>query len=257
MRGRLTEPGVQRHLGFLYLHYRPQVYWWQVVELVQTLWLAVAASTAHRTGPFYSTLLANAVLALILLLLLRFKPMACRQVQLLAYASLGCQLLATYAALAFLPMDAASSSAAGLGAWMDRSPALAVFKEVLGGLVVAVNVVFVVRLAVVLLRSLPKEQLQAQWQRLQQEGRRARALLMQQLGVHALWGQHRQQGCRYYQDAEVEVASQQTGSRHASAGASGGTGGGGRVLQRLQALPHARFKDADVVAGESDDSARA
>jgi hypothetical protein len=92
VRHRLTEPNVQQHFGFLYMHYRPQVFWWQVVEVVQTLFLAVAASTAHRTGAFYSTLLANLNLALILFMLLWFKPMASRQVQLLAYASLACQL---------------------------------------------------------------------------------------------------------------------------------------------------------------------
>jgi hypothetical protein len=248
VRGRLTEPGIQRHIGFLYLHYRPQVYWWQVVELIQTLWLAVAASTAHRTGPFYSTLLANVVLALILFMLLRFKPMACRQVQLLAYASLGCQLLTTYAALTFLPMDAASSSqAATAGAWLERSLVLGAVKEMVGGLVLAVNVAFVVGLAVVLLRTLPREQLQAQWQRLQQEGRRARALLLQHLGVHAYRGQHRhaqQQELRRFDDAESEV---QHACWHMASGGSG-SNGGGRALQRLRALTLARFKDADVVA---------
>jgi hypothetical protein len=238
VRGRLTDASVQRHIGFLYVHYRPQVYWWQVVELVQTLWLAVAASTSHRTGPFYSTLLANVVLALILFMLLRFKPMASRQVQVLAYASLSCQLLATYAALVFLPMDAASSAAAGPAAaeaWLERSLALSTIKELVGALVLAANVVFIVGVAVVLLRTLPREQLQAHWQWLQQEGRRARALMLQHMGV--------QRAC----NARTSASAGGTGSTRRSTGSP-------RMLKRLRALSHGRFKDVDTAAEDVEGS---
>jgi hypothetical protein len=135
VRRRLTEPEVQRHIGFLYIHYRPQVFWWQVVELLQTLWLAVAASVvAHRTGPFYSTLLVNLNLALILFMLLWFKPMASRQVQLLAYASLACQLLTTYAALVFLPLEVDDQLAMAAIAWLGSGNALRAAKEAVGAL---------------------------------------------------------------------------------------------------------------------------
>jgi hypothetical protein len=111
--------------------------------------------------------------------------------------------------------------------------------------VIVVNAAFIGGLVVVLVQTLPLEQLPALWQWLLQVGSRAKALIMYQLGVHDSAIPHR------------HCAAEHTGSAvHRSSaagnlrmlGVDSGSSASQRALQRLRALTQARFKDADIAS---------
>jgi hypothetical protein len=154
----------------------------------------------------------------------------------------------TYAALVFLPLEVDDRLATAAVAWLGSADALHAAKEAVGGFVIAVNAAFILWLAVVLvqtcLQTLPREQLQAQWQRMLQVGSNARALVLHHLGVHESARSHSRQRGLGHTDSEVQHRS--------AAGSLPMLGGGSassasqRALQRLRALTHARFKDVDI-----------
>jgi hypothetical protein len=125
--------------------------------------------------------------------------------------------------------------------------ALHAAKEVVGAFVIAVNAAFFVWLAVVLVhtwaQTLPREQLQAQWQRMLQVGSRARALVLHQLGVHESARLSRQRDSEH---TDVEVQHRSAAGSLPMLGGGSASSASQRALQRLRALTQARFKDVEI-----------
>eukprot|EP00878_Enallax_costatus_P016665 GHUV01017485.1.p1 GENE.GHUV01017485.1~~GHUV01017485.1.p1 ORF type:complete len:696 (+),score=234.65 GHUV01017485.1:601-2688(+) len=154
-RYQLTNSWVQRHFGFLYVHYRPEYYLWEVVTILQTLFVVVSSVTANYIGVYNQALLLNAVLALIFTMLVLFKPNASREIQVLNYASVGVQLFTTYAALSFV--SASDSAVAIAAARGDDGPVhgFELYKTIMGVIVLLANLAFIIGLILVLLSTLP------------------------------------------------------------------------------------------------------
>lgn len=181
LRYRLTDSWVQRHFGFLYVHYRPEHYLWEVMTIMQTLFVVVLSFTANYIGVYNQGLLLNAMLAIIFTMLVLFKPNASRQVQLLNYASVGVQLFTTYAALSFV---SASDSAVAMAAARGNNQPVRGFeqyKTTMGVVVLLANLAFIIGLILVLLSTLPsafwqgwKHGLLRQWRALRIRCRAAR-----------------------------------------------------------------------------------
>lgn len=167
-RGRLTDAWVRQHFGFLYVHYRPGSYMWEVVSILQTLVVVVAATAASYLGAYKQALLVNVALAVIMIMLLWFKPMASRAVQLLNYASVGVQMFTTYAAMSFMPVSPAAAAQPLLAtrqmATGDHNSSMSgfeLYKLIMGVFVLAANAAFVVCVISVLVLSLPSDSWQA------------------------------------------------------------------------------------------------
>eukprot|EP00775_Hariotina_reticulata_P009713 gene9713-9872_t len=157
-RQRLTEKWVQQHFGFLYVHYKPQRYLWEVVTVVQTLMVVVISMFADDLGVYAEAVLLHVLLAAILVVMVLFRPMASQKVQVLSYASLGVQLFTTYAVLSFIPR---TQRPAGSAADADTLlPSLLQqdyknYHEVMGWFVIVVNVAFIAGALLAVLMALP------------------------------------------------------------------------------------------------------
>lgn len=154
-RHQLTDTWVQGHFGFLYVHYRPAYYLWEVVVILQTFIVVVVSVTANYLGVYNQALLLNVVLAVIFTMLLLFKPMASREVQLLNYVSIGVQLFTTYAALSFISASESAIATAVVSQDPQSIWGFTTYKVVMGVLVLVANLAFIIGLVLVLLMTLP------------------------------------------------------------------------------------------------------
>ena len=166
-RNRLRDPAFRRHFGFLYHNYRPAYCAWETVVVLQTLCIVSISVYGLKLGAYYQALLMNAALAFMLLLLTACKPHASWQLHRLYQAALGCLLLTSYAAMSFLSVAAITSGNNGViisGSSSSNSynqAAYAVYKTIMGVIMLLANVTFTAYAIMVLLRSLQWRWLQA------------------------------------------------------------------------------------------------
>jgi hypothetical protein len=148
------------HFGFLFVHFRPECYMWEVVILVQTLVLVVVSVLSYQLGAFYQALLLNVVLVVIAAMLLWFRPFTSRRVQYLAVASLACQLLTSYAAMSFMSLPRIIGTA---GSCIDNDDDLGrsyvTYKAIVGAVILVVNILFLLVAVLVLLHALSRNHL--------------------------------------------------------------------------------------------------
>eukprot|EP00775_Hariotina_reticulata_P002453 gene2453-2756_t len=158
-RRRAEQQWLVTHFGFLFVHFRSECYMWEVVTLVQTLVVVVVSVLSYQLGAFYQALLLNAVLVVIAVMLLWFRPFTSRRVQYMAVASLGCQLLTSYAAMSFMSLPRIIGTA---GSCVDNDddlgPAYMAYKAVVGAVILIVNVLFLLVALLVLLHALSRNE---------------------------------------------------------------------------------------------------
>jgi hypothetical protein len=144
-----------QHFSFLFEHFRPECYLWEVVVMLQTLILVIVSVFAHHMGAFYQALLLNACFSGIAATLLWFQPYITHSLQYVAVGAVGCELLTSYAAMSFIPFPLGGvSRASSRAVESELGNGYRVYKEVLGAVVLAVNVAFILGALLELLRAL-------------------------------------------------------------------------------------------------------
>jgi hypothetical protein len=104
-RGRLGNKQFQKHYGFMFKLWRDEVCWWESVVLLQTIALVMVSTFGFAMGPYYQSLVATAVLALVAIMLLAVKPFKCPAANKVAVLSVCVLLVTAYTALTFLPYN--------------------------------------------------------------------------------------------------------------------------------------------------------
>jgi hypothetical protein len=125
----LYDAGFRRSWGFLTHSYRPSFCWWEAVVVWETAALVAISVFGVNVGAFYQCLLMIAALMLISHLQLGLKPYAHLQAGRAMVQGTHCLLLSTVAGLSFLPLGAVHPTAT--------------YGLVMGGILLAVHVVYV------------------------------------------------------------------------------------------------------------------
>jgi hypothetical protein len=126
---RLDDVDFRRNWGFLTHSYSPRFCWWEAAVVLETAILVAISVFGVNVGAFYQCLLMLAALMLISHMQLGFKPYLHPQTRKAMVQSTHCLLLTALAGLSFLPYGPVQASAA--------------YGLAMGGIVLAVNVVFV------------------------------------------------------------------------------------------------------------------
>jgi hypothetical protein len=139
-RCRLQQPSFVKHFGFLYIKYRQERCWWEVMVMMETLTLVAIAVFGLTLGPYYQGLVMNAGFAIILVLLLMFKPFQSQQQQQLSLLANSCLLFTSYVSLSFLDYGT-----------IDPGDT---YQTVVGAVLVALNTCFLLYACILILLSL-------------------------------------------------------------------------------------------------------
>lgn len=110
-RGKLADPEFQKHYGFMYRLWDERVCYYESVLLLQTTALVAIATFGFVMGPYYSSLVTEAVLVVIATLLLVVKPFKCPAANTVAVVSVYVLFLTAFSALTFLPCNNAQPGA--------------------------------------------------------------------------------------------------------------------------------------------------
>jgi hypothetical protein len=130
-RHRTHLPDFRQHCGFLYRTFRPGCYCYEAVVAFTTVCLAAISVFSTVIGPYYECVLFTVVFAASLVLQIWLRPFAFDRLHYMQLAASGCLLVTSFVTLTFFNMD------------RDRDTS-AVYKEVMGGIILAINAVFVV-----------------------------------------------------------------------------------------------------------------
>jgi hypothetical protein len=134
----LYDAGFRHSWGFLTHSYRPSFCWWEAVVVWETAVLVAISVFGVNVGAFYQSLLMIAALMLISHLQLGLKTYAHLQAGRAMVQGTHCLLLTTVAGLYFLPLGAVRPTAT--------------YGLVMGGILLAVHVVYVCSVLFQLLR---------------------------------------------------------------------------------------------------------
>jgi hypothetical protein len=100
-RSKLQNATFQERFGFLYRNYEPRCCAWESVSIAQTVALVCITVFGYTMGSYHQALVMNAVLALVLVLQMLYRPYRSQALHYLRVASCCCLLLTTYAAMSF------------------------------------------------------------------------------------------------------------------------------------------------------------
>jgi hypothetical protein len=128
-KSKLQRADVRAQFGFLYRPYVEKRCWWEGLMTVQTMLLVTVSVFRYTLGGYYSAVLVNMMFSAMATLQLVLKPFASERLHLMQMMATGCLYLTTCIALFLFTVDLESSQ---------------VFREVLGAVAVALNVVFLV-----------------------------------------------------------------------------------------------------------------
>ncbi|KAF6264689.1 hypothetical protein COO60DRAFT_1266845 [Scenedesmus sp. NREL 46B-D3] len=130
-RRRTHLPAFRQHCGFLYRTFRPGCFCYEAVVASTTVCLAAISVFSTVIGPYYECVLFTVVFAAALVLQIWLRPFAFNRLHYMQLAASGCLLVTSFVTLTFFNMD------------RDRDTS-ALYKEVMGGIILAINAVFVV-----------------------------------------------------------------------------------------------------------------
>jgi hypothetical protein len=130
-RHRTHLPIFRQHCGFLYRTFRPGCFCYEAVVAFTTVCLAAISVFSTVIGPYYECVLFTVVFAAALVLQIWLRPFAFDRLHYMQLAASGCLLVTSFVTLTFFNMD------------RDRDTS-AVYKEVMGGIILAINGIFVV-----------------------------------------------------------------------------------------------------------------
>jgi hypothetical protein len=99
----LDNPHVIKYYGFLFRAYKSRFCWWGCVIVLQTEVLVAISVFGHSIGPMYQALFANAMLALMTILLMMARPHAHAVAYRVMLHAMCCLALTSYIALSFIP----------------------------------------------------------------------------------------------------------------------------------------------------------
>jgi hypothetical protein len=102
-RHQLANPHVIQHYGFLFRAYKSRFCWWECVIVLQTEALVAISVFGHSIGPMYQALFANALLALMTIILMMARPHAHAAAYRVMLHGVCCLVLTSYIALSFIP----------------------------------------------------------------------------------------------------------------------------------------------------------
>jgi hypothetical protein len=129
--GKLGDKQFQKHYGFMFRLWRPEVCWYESVVLLQTVALVMVSTFGFALGSYYQALLSAAVLATVAVLLLSVRLYKCPAANKVAVLSVCGLFFTVYAALKFLPYNS-----------VGPGP---VYGNIMGVVIVLANVVFLAR----------------------------------------------------------------------------------------------------------------
>eukprot|EP00882_Tetradesmus_deserticola_P012860 GHRQ01013628.1.p1 GENE.GHRQ01013628.1~~GHRQ01013628.1.p1 ORF type:complete len:755 (+),score=199.59 GHRQ01013628.1:639-2903(+) len=130
-RHRTQLPDFRQHCGFLYRTFRPGCVCYEAVVAAITVCLAAISVFSTVIGPYYECVLFTVVFATSLVLQIWLRPYAFERLHYMQLAASGCLLVTSFATLTFFNMDRDTDTSA-------------LYKEVMGGIILAINAVFVV-----------------------------------------------------------------------------------------------------------------
>lgn len=128
----LQKPGFSLHYGFLYRTYRPNRCCWEAVIALQTVSFVTVSVFGASLGSLNQTVLMSFMLVVLEALLVKFKPYAVEEAQLIMQYAVLCLLLTTLAALTFLP-----------NGYVQGAATNHIYQLVMGALLAALNLAFV------------------------------------------------------------------------------------------------------------------
>jgi hypothetical protein len=99
----LANPHVIQHYGFLFRAYKSRFCWWECVIVLQTEGLVAVSVFGHSIGPMYQALFANAMLALMTIVLMMARPHAHAAAYRVMLHGMCCLVLTSYILLSFIP----------------------------------------------------------------------------------------------------------------------------------------------------------
>lgn len=99
----LANPHVIQHYGFLFRAYRSRFCWWECVVVLQTEALVAVSVFGHSIGPIYQALFANAMLALMTIILMMARPHAHAAAYRVMLHAMCCLVLTSYISISFIP----------------------------------------------------------------------------------------------------------------------------------------------------------
>jgi hypothetical protein len=129
-RHRTHLPDFRQHCGFLYRTFRPGCFCYEAVVAFTTVCLAAISVFSTVIGPYYECVLFTVVFAAALVLQIWLRPFAFDRLHYMQLAASGCLLVTSFVTLTFFNMD------------RDRDTS-ATYKEVMGGIILGINGVFV------------------------------------------------------------------------------------------------------------------
>ena len=127
-KAKLQRADVKAHFGFLYRPYVEKRRWWEGLMTVQTMLLVLVSVFRYTLGGYYSALLVTLLFAGMATFQLVLKPFAARKLHVMQLVATGCLYLNGCIAQSLFTVDKESSS---------------VFKEVIGGIGVFLNLAFI------------------------------------------------------------------------------------------------------------------
>jgi hypothetical protein len=99
----LNNAHVIKHYGFLFRAYKSKFCWWECVIVLQTEALVAVSVFGHSIGPMYQALFANAMLALMTVVLMMARPHAHAAAYRVMLHAMCCLVVTSYIALSFIP----------------------------------------------------------------------------------------------------------------------------------------------------------
>jgi hypothetical protein len=131
-----------QHFSFLFHMYKPSMFFWQAVVMLQTAVLVTISTFGFGIGTYYACLALNSVLALTMVLHAWARPYANAAVGDTALRGLACVCFTSFAALSFLPP----------GVPYGQEGVNHTYAMVAGAVVLIINVAYVASVGVQLLR---------------------------------------------------------------------------------------------------------
>lgn len=127
-----------QHFSFMFQTYRPKVFYWEVVVLLQTSALVAISVFGFSLGTYYSCLALTAGLAATMVLHAWMRPYASMVAGRASLRSLACVTFTSFAALSFLPV----------GSVYGQMRVNQAYALTAGAFVLVVNMVYVISVAV-------------------------------------------------------------------------------------------------------------